>query len=454
MTLERVATTRPRSRGGVVVLACGLASLGCGSGGGTSQRSEPQSALLTPLAPQVYSLGLAAGAWNLWASDDGETVVAEIGQWRQPIWFGTSTEVPPVVLRLGLETGEREVLGQGWVVVGPHAGRDVVLLEERGEEYRYWLRNSATGAEAALSLAPDGVVPVFAGACSSAKRGVMLFEDRSRYGGASWLVSVEPRALATTVSEPFIARVTRTQRDGRVFGLACAREHEAAYLLVQDTEGMVVRAVDTETMKDVWVTPVCTGKAGARVPSFCGDATSGYVSVTMGDAELLVGLGSDEGGGVMQTSRATLRTADGGVLGQAPDANVCGVIGAVCPLADGAVAIGRSSAMRPAYWSLACVTTIGARGQHATLLDVSRAALGDRYHPIAAADPVAMVTSRERVIVASRWEAFAATLDTRLIKRWGANPPDGIAVKDVETTPPTWHAGDRPRVRAAHGLDR
>ncbi len=343
MTPTRVAETPPRSRGAVAVLACGLASLGCGSGGSTGQRSEPKSALLTPLAPQVYSLGLAAGAWSLWASDDGDTVFAEIGQWRWPIWHGTATEVPPVVLRIGLEKGEREVLGQGWIVVGPNAGRDVVLLEERGEEYRYWLRSSATASEAALSLAPDGIVPVFAGACSTAKRGVMLFEDRSRYGGASWLVSVDAGTLATTMSEPFAARVTRTQREGRVLGLACARAQEVAYLLVQDAQGMVVRAVDTVTMKDVWRTPVCTGAAGERVPSFCGDAMSGYVIVTKDDGELLVGLGSDEGAGVMQTSRVTLRATDGGVLDQAPDANVCGVIGAVSSLADGAVAIGRFS---------------------------------------------------------------------------------------------------------------
>jgi len=258
--------------------------MGCG-GGSPGHRAEPRDALLMPLAPQVYSLGLAAGAWNLWASDDGDTIVAEIGQWRVPIGYGASTEIPPVVLRLGLEKGEREVVGQGWVVVGPRAGRGVVLLEERGEEYRYWLRNSATGREAAITLAPHGVVPIFSGACFSSKRGVMLFEDRSRYGGASWLVSVEPETLAMTVSEPFTARLARAHREGRVLGLACGRERDVAYLLAQDAEGMVVRAVDAVTMKDVWRTPVCTGKTGARVPSFCGDAMSGYVSVVKGDGK-------------------------------------------------------------------------------------------------------------------------------------------------------------------------
>lgn len=435
-------------------LATSCVALLMGCGGSPSHRAEPKDALLTPLAPQVYSLGLAAGAWNLWASDDGDTVVAEIGQWRWALWQGGVTEVPPVVLRLGLETGEREVVGQGWVVVGPRAGRDVVLLEERGEEYRYWLRNSATGREAALTLAPDGVVPIFAGACFSAKRGVMLFEDRSRYGGASWLVSVDPETLATTVSEPFTARVTRAQREGRVLGLACGRDRDVGYLLARDAEDMVVRAVDAVTMKDVWRTPVCTGEAGARVPSFCGDAMSGYVSAVTGDGEVLVGLGSDAGAGVMQTSRATLRAGDGVVLDQGPDANICGVVGAVRPLADGAVAIGRFSETHPADSSFACVTTIGPRGGHATLLEVSRAALGDRYLTVRDADPVAVVTSRDRVIIAPRWEAIAATLDERLIKRWGAKPPTGISIKDVVTPPATWHAGDRPRYRAANGLDR
>lgn len=156
----------------------------------------------------------------------------------------------------------------------------------------------------------------------------------------------------------------------------------------------------------------------------------------------------------MQTSRATLRAADGVVLDQAPDANLCAVVGAVSPLADGAVAIGRFSTTHPAESSFACVTTIGPRGGHATLLDVSRVALGDRYLTVKDADPVAVVTSRDRVIIAPRWEAIAAALDERLTKRWGAKPPTGIGIRDVVTTPATWHAGYRPRYRAANGLDR
>lgn len=431
---------------------CG-ALLAC-SGGTSSRRAESESPLLKQLAPGVYSLGLAAGAWGLWASDDGSTVVAEIGQWRWPIWSGTSAEVPTVVLRLNLDTGEREVLGQGWVVVGPRAGRDVVLLEERGEEYHYWLRSSATNSEAPLSLSPDGVVPVFAGACSSATRGVALFEDRSRYGGASWLVSVDPNSLATTVSEPFTGRVARAHREGRILGLACAKEREVAYLLVQEDQGMVVRAVNTATMKDVWRTPVCTGQPGARSPSFCGDAGSGYVSATLGGEELLVGLGSDEGAGVMQTSRATLSTADGAVRNQTPDATVCGVVGAVHPLAEGAVAIGMFSESHPTTSSLACVTTIGARSKGSALLDVSRASLGDSYRTVAAAAPVAITTSRGRVLIAPRWEGIAVDVDARLAKRWGATPTTGQGIKDVTTTSPEWHAANRPRFIKANGLDR
>lgn len=435
----------------------------------------------------------AAGATRLLASPKGKYLLAEVrGAWLNEE-YDHGDYVPGVLKLLGLE---REVVrfGQGWALGPPDDTGRQWIIEEAPEEFRYHVRRLETRHPALALSPPEGFWHVKAAlglqapaTCMAAvlQSPVVGFNTFSKRRDRLWVASLDPetgKPLATRLVEATTPHPNGEDPFGRgiVLGGPPARPI-LAWLELPDHGAKDPRwrvtALDCQTLKPLWQVRLPMPpqpspeppKAGRhrkltsvlKFPEPTADGERISASATLaftGDGQHLLVLYGNRGRlSVGVRSIYALAPATGAITGQLHDKALPFVLAyRLVPVPGRAEVMALSfDRVRELMGESSSEIFFGVFEIAATplavrqVIDVSRAALGERWKETRYMTPHALAVLRREILLAPgsyywvQGHGFQGKWPT--VEGRGARRPE---VASWVTLPRSWHRPDRAAVKA------
>lgn len=417
-----------------------------------------------PMNAEYTILTNAAGASRLYAASGSSSLVAEHRDWLHQAFHDRAAEAPGI-LQLLAPDGAVQRTVSGWALGGPLPSGEMAWVEEVGEEYRY--RTARTGGNGS-SLAPPGdywVIAAAVGHTTSPLAAVVLWRPAK---GAS------PRDPAVRRDELWIASVDRAT--GAVlhtgqFTLTLPWDREQGVLLGGPEASPILLLVGLPDPGG----PPAYRVLGLRLPSL-EVAFESQLDVVSAEASHAPSPAADP-------ARASVPLPGSSHLSGNDLRTLYSVMGA--PLGDGSGwLLAHGGLIRRILVTDLCVL-IGTDGKATNLPDIHLPGT-DQLSPIIDQPGVLLLgkegprTQQHFASINAVWPASAKveTLADRQTQVHGRElggdpglvpmsaalrggrlyvaPPSGgdligadsEDVRNLQTTPPTWHQSNRPRVRA------
>ncbi len=439
----------------------------------------------------VEILANAAGATGLELSANEEYVAADLrGRWLHDEYGGRADEVPGVIKVLGSD-GAVTGSAHGWPLGAPADDGTLLFVEEAPVEYSYQVRVLGGNQTVALKP-PDGFWQVKA-ALRPAGSSCALVVLWSPVKGSDWkipqqrrerlwLASIDTGTLTVTASKTIEA--TLPARNGARYGLGIAAGMVGSRPMVAFAElpepdasspAWHVRALDCVTLDSKWqvALPVgggaqaaqpSGGRAAAPTPAPAATATAAQertlrdVAIGLsGDGKSIVAVHGQAGSIAVDPDRVYVLDAADGSLAAAlsgdrrptePVHSIAAVSGqpAVALLHLEAVRSG-DAARSVTFFGASELTMPG--GGFTSLLDVSRASLGDDWDSYQNMGPRAFAVTGDGTLLLA-----PASFDWLRAHGHGAGLPTGSGegAKSPEVSgwfhyPLEWHRDARQRVQ-------